>query len=489
MEKLSQSWFASDDANDAEYSLRLEDAAKTLTTILGHNYIPAYPIYIISVLKALEDGVLVNASASTHGYFYELLIKSALAVNSDNKDINIRMEFLTHLAYEMFCAGKDALLESELAASYERYQALFEVGGLDYGQLIEALVVRGMMVRDADSVRFRYPYLYFYFVANHLKKLASPDARAQVVSLAKDLNNARSSDIVMFLVHLSYDPFVLNEIVNAADLFFRDDAPATLDDLAGEEPDEDIELEYIEVPQAEARVKAAATKDHQLAVAEKSAPRKVDFSPGDTTRTFSGALQTVRILGQILRNYPGALQGETKASLAGTSCRLGLRALAAALRIIEAGKDDTISYTVSEVRRSYSNIPEERLKTKAERYVRLLKVITTFGVTRTVSEAISARELEPTYRRIFKDELTPAMQLIRASVSLEMGQGFPAATIEAIWETLKGKYWPGLLLKVLVLEHFQRVYVDQRVRQRICAILNIKYTPMLTGVKNKQLQR
>ena len=106
--------------------------------------------------------------ASTQGYFYGLLIRLALAGDT-TADYGVRIEFLTHLAYEMFKSGSNEVLEGELRESFARYQAKKRVGRLEYDDLISVLISRGMLHKSGDVYRFRYPYLYYYFVANKLK--------------------------------------------------------------------------------------------------------------------------------------------------------------------------------------------------------------------------------------------------------------------------------------------------------------------------------
>lgn len=481
VEQLSQQWFSKDDAaDDLEHSLQLEKAATTLATVMGRNYVPSYPIFVIAVLQAIENGEIVNVNVGTHGYFYEILIKSALgAVDSENTAVSIRLAFLTHVAYEMFCTNKLSLAETELHDSYRRYQTKYEVGGLGYKQLIDSLVERGMLVREVDVIRFRYPYLFFYFVANHLKRLDSAEMREKVQALAKDLSNEQSSDIMMFLVHLGNDAFVIEEIRKAAESFFQADSPATLDKTSGE--DADVTLEYVDIPQDQARIEAAAAKDRQLAAAESDVDDQAGTPGDDAARAFSAALYTVRLVGQILRNNPGLLEGEVKAKLAQTSCALGLRTLSAATRILEDGKEKTVARIISEVRRTSSVIAEDRLRARAERYVEFLKTLAAFGLIRTVASSISAPELEPTFRRVFNDEASPAMQLIRASVNMEFAAVFPGSLIERTFKRVSGHNQASFLLKVLVLDRFQRVFVDQGIRQRICAKLGIKYTGQLVA--------
>jgi GTPase SAR1 family protein len=69
---------------------RIRDVERKLDTICGKNFVPAYPVFVLSVLQAQESSTPVDTSASTYGYFFELFIRNALAVGSDKTQFDIK---------------------------------------------------------------------------------------------------------------------------------------------------------------------------------------------------------------------------------------------------------------------------------------------------------------------------------------------------------------------------------------------------------------
>lgn len=482
-ERLAQKWFdGDDDADDLTRSQNLARAARTLDTILGRNYVPAFPIYIIAVLQGLEAGSALDMNASTHGYFYEILIKLALA-SRDPSDYNIRLNFLTHLAYEMFSVGKQELLESELRASFDRYQDKYAVGGLLYESFKETLIAKGMLTRSSDRVRFRYPYLYYYFVANHLRNNgASDETHNHVQRLTETVGDQDSADILMFLVHLSNDDFIIQRILETADSFYSDTAVATLDSpskLDGAK----VQLAYTEKRSVdEARRDWADEKDRQIEKQELAESQSKMSGDAKAARNkYRAAIQTIQIVGQVLRNFPGSLDREKKVKLTRACTNLGLRCLAVALGYVEAEKSDMLDSIMAEIRNAYPNLGEDKVAARARSYLWFLAVLASFALLKTISNSIAAPTLEPIYDRAFKLSRSSAVKLVDASIRMGLSKVFPEGLIDRLAKELKDKDRPMMVLKLFSLEHFEQIAVPSRQRQSICAKLGIKYKVAALG--------
>lgn len=483
-ERLAQRWFdGDDDADDLIRSQNLERAARTLDTILGRNYVPAFPIYITAVLQALEAGSGIDMNASTHGYFYEILIKLALASRNPS-DYNVRLNFLTHLAYEMFSAGKQELLESELRDSFDHYQETYAVGGLVYESLKEALISKGMLIADSDRIRFRYPYLYYYFIANHLRNnITSDEIRAHVQRLTETVGEQDSADILMFLVHLSNEAFIIERILATADSFYAATPVATLDSSSKLDHGE-VQFAYTEKKSVEeARREWADEKDRQIEKQElaESDPSKVSGEAKAAGDSYRSALQTIRIVGQVLRNFPGSLDVEKKIKLTRACTNLGLRCLTLALDYVEAEKSDMLDTIMAEIRNVYPNLGEDKVAARARQYLWFISVLASFALLKTVANAIAAPALEPIYDKTFELPRSSAVKLVDASIRMYLSHGFPEGLIDRLVKEFKDKTRPMTVLKLFSLEHFEQIAVPSRQRQSICAKLKIEYRVAALG--------
>lgn len=84
--------------------LRKNDAyISHIKAIIGKNYIPSYPFYLLSMLQALESGNVQNPNYSIHGFYYEVLINECFSkAIKDKKEISLYYNYLTQLCFFMF---------------------------------------------------------------------------------------------------------------------------------------------------------------------------------------------------------------------------------------------------------------------------------------------------------------------------------------------------------------------------------------------------
>jgi len=468
-ERLAQQWFQDDIGGPLVRTQQLQTAERVLDSIMGRNYVPAFPIYVVAVLQALEEGKDIDVRRSAHGYFYDILIRLALAKGASIENFDIRLAFLAHLAFDMFCRGRKRFLTHELRASFESYQAEHEVGGLEFAPLMDALAERGMLVREADQYYFRYPYLYYYFVATYFSwNIEQVEIRDHVRRLSASLSEGDASDILLFLAHLSSDGFVIDRLLEAANAIYHEIEPATLDFPLKVAPAGSDELTYDEKPGLEARVgRADARDDRDEAMAEDARPS------GDVT--LSSAISAMKILGQILKNFPGSLKAGPKRTLTKACYALASRCLGAALKAFEEDSRELISSMVAVLREVSPSWPEDKLQRQAERFLWLVTVLFTLGMVKSVSRAVGARELEITYKRVLDEMSNTATRLFDLSLKLEVVGPFPEGQISDMSDELSGLPLPLTVLKLLVLEHFEQFDVERPLRQKACAKLGIRF--------------
>jgi Calcineurin-like phosphoesterase len=486
-ERLAQQWFSGSSAptvDDSDQSRLLSRVGQTLDVIIGKNYVPAFPIYVIAVLQAFEEGETVDVHASTHGYFYEILIRLALSSGGGARsDFDIRLAFLTHLAAEMFeTSDRRDLPRDELRASFDRYQQKHNVGRLDYDSLVESLVSRGMFVKEAGYFRFRYPYLYYFFVARHLSRnIGKDEVRRQIEQLAAKLYDEEAGDILLFLVHLSSDRFIIDKMLHAASWFFELTPQATLDSPLMKLLGEPVPLTYVERNSSVSRQEWADSKDAHVELSEQTGddePESDESKAQGLGQNYAAALQTLRILGQILKNFPGSLEANTKIALTEACYGIGLRGLAAALQEIEAEKQPVAEQILKELRDANPGLPDEKLRTRVDSYFWFVALVTSYGLIKAVATSVAAPELEPTYAQALRASPTTATKLIDAALRLDVSEAFPIELLMKLASEVKDAPLPLNVLRILVLEHFHQVVVPRRELQSACAKLGIDYQPL-----------
>ena len=126
--ELIEKWLAkSSDADEEVLARRAVEITRTMDQVISRGYVPAIPVYVLAILQAFEASITVDTKISTHGYYYELLIRSELLRGASNKETDVLTGFLSFLAYAVFT---DEATEISIARSDEiqrDYQKRYDV--------------------------------------------------------------------------------------------------------------------------------------------------------------------------------------------------------------------------------------------------------------------------------------------------------------------------------------------------------------------------
>ena len=97
--------------------------------------------------------------------------------------------------------------------------------------MIRQLVDQGILTGVNDEFRFKYSYLYNYFVASYLRDhITEPTIRDVLGDIARNLHAESNANILLFLAHLSKDPIIIDELLSVSRDLYPGYEPAELDE-------------------------------------------------------------------------------------------------------------------------------------------------------------------------------------------------------------------------------------------------------------------
>lgn len=510
---LIERWFTSYDLSGAERDRKIHRAHRMIDGVVGQNFVPAYPIIILSILQGLEAGTPLDMGATTFGYFYEILIHEALGARrkQDASSISMLLSFLSFVAHRLHVDRVRLLSSDEVQDVHAEYKAWANMDDRDFplSPTLKRLVdARLIDVSASGDLRFRYPYVYYYSAARYYSdRLASdPVAQSEVEALCDRLYEEEAANILLFLAHLSKSPFVVDNVLRSAQELFKEVPPADLrddqrlfDGLNGQVRSvvKDLELAYVESNTGQNRKRVMEERDRseqEGAVLKPTPERPLALSPGPTFDTdedwreivglatqINVAFKAVQIMGQILKNNPGDISGDTKRKLAEECYSLSLRAAQAFYTFLAETRAELIEGVAEMVKAQYKRVHEARIGEKdlierAQKSVVGLAIAFSYGVIRHIAQAVGIpRGLNATYKDVLAGAKgNPNYTLVNASISLDHTEGFPQGEIERTGKEMEPYFVGTSILKRMVTNHFYLYEVDRRIREETCSKLGIQ---------------
>jgi hypothetical protein len=201
----------------------------------------------------------------------------------------------------------------------------------------------------------------------------------------------------------------------------------------------------------------------------------LQVDPNDYLARIDVAFKTLQILGQIVKNFPGSLDGRQKLQLVEECYGIGLRTLRSVFGYMEQTTDAFVDSIVKSLREETAELSKAELQDRVRKSLFGLAHLLTHGIVKRISSAVGSPHLGQVYDLIRKNHDSPSFNLVHASLSLDQQWAFPTEEIERLNEELEGNLLAHFTLRSLVVVHFHLFAVKFDLKQRICDRLGISF--------------
>jgi hypothetical protein len=484
--KLIEKWHALDaEASDLDVADRVEQDEAVISSMMTKNVLPCFPVTVLLVLQARESSKAANLVNGSYGYLYETLITTALArVGGDSTEIDTRYTFISRIAHYLFERKQEYITEQEIQALSDEYLESYEIP-IGVQKLVGDLEEAKLLVENDGSLRFRYKYVFYYFVARYFQEnLRSEREHGALTTELEEMADSASNDeygnILMFVIYLTKDPDLIEHILQNAKKVFAEISPcdfdrdvAFLNNLTGP-PTLELPASSVEENRQRHRIRLDELDE---AFAQRPANESAIVAYDDQMSPvlkISFALRNLDLMGQVLRNFPGSLRKEIKVDIAKASYLLGLRVLHVFLGTMEAHINEVRAFAREAIILNKPNETPAEIDRLANEAAFFLARIAGFGLIKRVSYSVGAKVLERTYKSVHTIEGgSVPVSLIDLSIRLDH-LPFPENEIRSIWARVRDNLYAATITRDLVATHFYLHNVENRRRQSIESLLDIR---------------
>ncbi len=399
----------SESDTDVAHSIAVMET--TVNTLLGKNLLPSFPVIILAILNSYATYRSPNTSAGSYGQMYEALITAALAsVSKKAVELGTKYTYISHIAHYVFRTNKHELDNSDLEAIHEAHYEQYRVK-LNQGELVDQLVICQLFSRTNGSVRFKYKYIYCYFVAKYFQEnianvVGEGVLKAALRDIADKVYFEDYANIIIFYVYLTKDRELIEHLLANANQVYREQPICDLTshvEFVNRLGSDSAELVIPPTSVEQNRERVLRHKDQieeEIQVVEKDCGAiKYEDNLTDVVKIHI-AMKNLRIMGQIVRNFPGALKADLKLELASACYELGLRTLRAILLVAETNIEELRVYIARLIQEKRALEDQEELAEETDRVVISLTRNVAFGIVKRISQAVGLEELEATYQGI-----------------------------------------------------------------------------------------
>ena len=504
-------YYLGDEYANGEKSIeeRIEQACEKINLIIGKKgIIPAYPIYLINLLQNIESASHTSFSGSQYGFLYESLINKSLSTIGNRYknpgDINIDVSVMSQLAFDLLNARI-----TSMAFSRERlFTIAAEVSAdkkitINCDSLLSKMLEARLIVETGnDNYRFTYPYIYYYLAGRYIAY--HPDLKPVIEMrehMCQHLYNEIYGSILIFVCHFSNNRELIEEILLNAMLLlevyepfdfsqhseFFNRARARIEHfLVPEKIGSDSDVEQNKMIQLEQQDDQGILDGY---VHEPSDMSEAEAEQEKQLASVASAMRTMDVLGQILKNYPGDIDGKLKIQIINQIHRVGMKIMQLLFSMIVTYEDGLIRFLAEKAKgKKESSLQPEVAQKTMEMLICLFAGAARVMISK-IAFSLDNESLLPAIEEAFSQNPCSSQQLADCDLRLNKLRKFSVDDVINWYDKLRQeKEWlTSTILRSIVAYFLRYNHCSTETRKKLCSAFSFKYEDVLITREQQKL--
>lgn len=460
---------------------------------IGKGIMPAYPFFILSAIVAYETFAMpLDQEITSQGYCYQAFIFFYLKKQGvRNDEIDIYINFLTELAFYIYRESKYELTPDGFASFMKLYLQKYTL------PIKQEILLKNLSpiisVDSFNNYSFRYPYLYFFFVAKYLADhLEHIEIKKEIEKIINNLHVDENAYIAVFITHHSKNINILEEIELNALCLFDKYKPATLSkhEVKFFDKQADIIVKAVlppinTTPEKE-RMERLRVQD-KIEESEKDLEQKGNSDKEDSLEIeLRRAIKTVEVMGCITKNRAGSLEKNKLENIFVAAMNVHLRILSSFFEIIKSEDEqksiiDFILENLKKiVEKNERELSENELKEHAKTIFWNLNFFVVFGIVHKIVHSLGSDKLTEIVKKACNEINTPASFLVKQGILMGYNKNLH---ISELTKRIGEKDFSEIAkraIKLMVVNHCSLHPINYKDRQRIETQLGIPPKKLLT---------
>lgn len=466
--------------------------------LLGDKILPPYPVFILSLLRTLDEATY-SLNETSYGYCYESLLYFAFKSKAMLKEnqLTYYLSFIEQLAFDLFKRNSTSFDDTYFKNFYDEYKRTHIID--DFYTLEKNLLDSYILKKYDNTYKYGYKYIYFFLAAKHIAGIInSEEGRKIIKDLFDKLYLEENANILVFVTHHTKDNNFIEESVLKAMEPFESIEPITLKKDCGYYSlisglIEDVNNEILETD-----ISPNKRRKENLEKIDNSSKKSnnYDFSHNDAVRPYITAFKAIDIVSQIIKNRVGYLTKDNLVTYINELYLTGFRMIGAIGETYNNAKeeivDDLVNSIIDDIEKKAKNreyllekpIDRSVIKGKVNNFFEVINLQICLGIFSKLvdSAGINDNKVKEIYSVVAENINSPAAQLVTFSIN-SYYYGVSVKDIKEYAKKFEDNPVALKILKARVISYVYSNHLDFRKKQQISEILKLKLKPVAKKLK------
>lgn len=419
-----------------------------ITNLLGKELLPSNPIFLLTLLQALDSSIkpFQIAPTSYANIYQSLLFAALLSADVPQDKLSGVMTFLSALSYEMHKKKVIQVYDKTTESDEVNYISFYneysnrKIAPFTEEKLKEVLLKSRLWIETEDGIyRFSYKYLFYYLTALQISNMIATNekdiAKKDVSQLCSALYKENNANILIFLAYLDKSKTLLDDIRISSMIPFEELPEITLNqndelytklDKLATSMKEDVLKTYTN-PRSTRNDLLKKSDEERTAIkrvmSESTVPKAEEFEKDDNLRSYIESLMVTRIIGQVIKNQQESLYKDEITNLVEDAYKATFRSVSFITKLIE-DEHQAIIKEFSNNSEKYKGIDVIKLKERVAKLLQrfLLKISLMSFSNLSLSVGTSGPNMASIYDEVAKKIGTPAADVITFTIKTYYGR-------------------------------------------------------------------
>lgn len=469
---------------------------KDLQTAVGKKLIPSYPIFLLTLIQASESRSAPDLKGSAFGHYYQYLITNSLGKAGINQQqYDEFFHFCSILANDISSKSNKELSEEDFSNLIKKYSDSF-LRTSQYNRIKDlksANILTELVDEKGASYRFKYPYLYYFFLGKYLSDNLKEECE-KVKYLSKNLHLSDNAHTLLFLSHFTKDKIVyesiLHEIKNCFEEFIEFDiqhGSSLINKLVNDIDYKKIELtinddrdlrrdlreseenHYTKIPTHISAAPVSQDSINSITLHDELNVSEITNWSSRVNKLF----RSIEIMGQFIKNHYGSTKHETKNEIIKELISSALRGLES---FISKCDEEKISIPLMVER-----ILEDEISSLSsdEKSIRLRQAsfniigMISYAFINKVASALASEFIIENLNGVTEESENSSYKLIDLAQNFELPKKLSFEKVEYLSKNFEKNVFAINMLRTLAYRHLHLYKIDYKERQKLSNTLDI----------------
>lgn len=471
--------------SSAKWMHTIDKWEKDLTTALGRQFVPSVPIFLLTLLQSIESGRTVDLQNSSFGHYYQFLVTSALQnIGVDREQWGEVINYCANLAWFIHSTDQKHVTETTL----EHFNTAFskEFTSVPFGRRMRELIEAGILAKVDGEIKFKYPYLQYYFFGQYLAdRIHEPAIEQFIIGMCEDLHLRDNANILLFTSHHTKSPVIYERIAAALERCFEEEPTFDFErdvQLLNGLVDSAPQLIYHEEPTKETRSKIREKQDRSDDAKQDRSDnaKQAEFEAGtNTAASITRLFRGMEILGQFLKNHYGTTKNPVKDELLDKLLQSALRGLHGTTGLLIQHTELLARHVERILAEKSPSMSQNERETRSKRIIFNFIGMITYAFVQKAGSAVGSQYLKNNLSNVVAHNGTLGYSLIEMCYQMDLPEQIPFAKLKELNTAVGHNIFSRALLRTMALKHLHMFPVSYKDKQRLCAELDIKLRKQL----------